>query len=269
LCPANEEALKIIYKYVQKDKVHEYKGRMGASRTLQQIKARFQNQAFIARNQIQRCLDMSLEAPFNNPPSFNLVKMNIEVNIAVWEASTGTAYGGHDLIIGNQLAQAQFKTVKKSFQGPQAIQSRLLTTFGSIDQLYLQGYPMGTSEVFDHMLGVFYDLTTPTPSSMAFYGTRLNSMGTNPAHYQNFRATSRRNAHFPGYAQFMARTYNGPCVKHFARLHTNDPVDQALTPGELLSTVTDMGMMATAVNIAREATIQLGNLTLDKTWTAA
>jgi hypothetical protein len=65
LGPANEEALKIIYKYVKKDKVQEpeYKGRMGAFRTLQQIKARFQNQAFIARNQIQRCLDMSLRSP--------------------------------------------------------------------------------------------------------------------------------------------------------------------------------------------------------------
>ncbi len=90
---------------------------MGAFHTLQQIKARFQNQAFIARNQIQRCLDMSLEAHFHYPLSFNLVKMNIEVNIAVWEASTGTAYGGHDLIIGNQFAQVQFKAVKKGFRG--------------------------------------------------------------------------------------------------------------------------------------------------------
>jgi hypothetical protein len=213
-----------------------------------------------------------LEAHFNDPLSFNLVKLNIEVNIAVWEASTGTAYGGHDLIKGNQFAQSQFKAVKKSFRGPQAVQSRLLTTFGRINQLYLQWYPMGISKVFDlidHTLGIFNDLTTQTPSSMAFYGPQLNSMGTKPAHYQNFRATSRRNAHFPGYAQFMARTYNGPCVNHFARLRSSDPVDQALTPGELLSTVTDMGMMATAVNSAREATIQLGNLALEETWTAA
>ncbi len=93
LGPANEEALKIIYKYVKKDKVQEYKGRIGAFRTLQQFKARFQNQAFIARNQIQRCLDISLEAHFHDPLSFNLVRMNIEVNIAVWEASSGTSYG--------------------------------------------------------------------------------------------------------------------------------------------------------------------------------
>jgi hypothetical protein len=95
LGPANEEALKIIYKHVKKDKVQEYKGRMGAFRTLQQFKARFhwQNQAFIARNQIQRCLEMSLEAHFHDPFSFNLVKMNIEVNIAIWDSSTGTAYG--------------------------------------------------------------------------------------------------------------------------------------------------------------------------------
>jgi hypothetical protein len=67
----------------------------------------------------------------------------------------------------------------------------------------------------------------------------------------------------------MAKTHNGPCVNHSARLRTSDPVDKALTPGELLSTVTDMGMMATAVNIAREATIQMGNLAIDETWTAA
>ena len=30
-----------------------------------------------------------------------------------------------------------------------------------------------------------------------------------------------------------------------------------------------MGMMATAVNIAREATFKLGNLPIDETWTAA
>jgi hypothetical protein len=102
--------------------------------------------------------------------------MNIEVNIAAWEASTGTADGGHDLIIGNHFAQAQFKAVKKGFRGPRAVQSRLLITFGRINQLYLQGYPMGISEVFDHTLGDFYDLSPPTPLSMAFYGPRLNSI---------------------------------------------------------------------------------------------
>ncbi len=45
---ANKEAFKIIYKYIQEDKVQEYKGRMSALCTLQQVKARFQNQAFNA-----------------------------------------------------------------------------------------------------------------------------------------------------------------------------------------------------------------------------
>jgi hypothetical protein len=94
-------------------------------------------------------------------------------------------------------------------------------------------------------------------------------MGTNPSHYQNYRAMSRRNNYFPAYAQFAERTSNGPGVNHFARLHTKDSVDQALTPHEMLSSVTNMGMMANAVNIAREATNQLGNLTLAETWTAA
>jgi hypothetical protein len=37
----------------------------------------------------------------------------------------------------------------------------------------------------------------------------------------------------------------------------------------MLSSVTNMGMMANAVNIAREATTQLGNLTLAESWSAA
>jgi hypothetical protein len=138
LGPANKEVLKIIYKCVSKDKIQEYKGKMGAFRTLQQFKARLQNKAFLALDNIQRCLGLSLETSFYDPSSFNLVKMNIEVNIAVWETSTGTPYGGHDQIIGNQFAQAQFKTVKKGFRGSSAVRSRLLTTFGRINQLYLQ-----------------------------------------------------------------------------------------------------------------------------------
>ncbi len=104
---------------------------------------------------------------------------------------------------------------------------------------------------------------------MAFYGPHLNSMGTSPAHYQNFRAMSRRYTYFPGYVQLATKTSNGPCVNHFARLRTSDPIDQALTPDELLCSVTNMGMMANAVNIAREATIQLENLTIAENWTAA
>ncbi len=135
----------------------------------------------------------------------------------------------HDPMIGNQFAQAQFKVVKKNFQGPQALQSRLLTTFGRVIQLSLQGQPLGISEVLDHTLSAFYDLTTSMPTSMAFLGPLLNVMGTTPANYQNFRATSRSNSHFPGYAQYMARTHNGPCVNHFARLRSSSHIDQALS----------------------------------------
>ena len=117
LGPANDEVLKIIFKYVSKDKIQVYKGRMGGFRTLQQFKSRLQNKAFLGREDIQRCLNLSLENGFHDTFSFNLVRMNIEVNIAVWETSTGTPYGGHDQIIGNQFAQVQFKIVKKGFRG--------------------------------------------------------------------------------------------------------------------------------------------------------
>jgi hypothetical protein len=201
LGPANDETLKIILKYISKDHINLYKGKLGALRTLQQFKARLQNQAFSSRGDIQRSLDESLKLHFSDPSSFNSVKMDIEVNIAVWELSTGTAHGEHDQIIGNQFAQAQFKAVKKGFPGPSAVQSRLLTTFGRIIQLYLQGYPMGISEVFDQTLGAFYHASPPTLLSMAFYGPTLSSMGRNPSHYQNFRAISRRYNYFPGYVQ--------------------------------------------------------------------
>ena len=93
-------------------------------------------------------------------------------------------------------------------------------------------------------------------------------MGSTPAYYQNLGALSLRNFKVPGYALHTACTDNGPYVNHYARLRTGP--HQPLTPVELTSITTDMGMMVMAVNIVRVAsTLQLRGPRSSASWTAA
>jgi hypothetical protein len=56
-----------------------------------------------------------------------------------------------------------------------------------------------------------------------------------------------KNVKFPGYDQFIARTFNGPCLNHVARRRSG--TDRTVTPDEYVSMTTDLGMMAELTSI--------------------
>ncbi len=85
---------------------------------------------------------------------------------------------------------------------------------------------------------------------MIFLGQDQTVMSSSPSDFQNFRAVSKKNVKFPGYNQFVAHTYNGPYLNQVERRRSG--TDRTVTPDEYASITTDLGMMTSAVNAARE-----------------
>jgi hypothetical protein len=98
---------------------------------------------------------------------------------------------------------------------------------------------------------------------MIFFGMDQTVMDVPRHQYRNYRALNKKNLKFPGYAEYAQRTCMGPNPYHTARLRADDSVFS-----HEQRKFTNIGMMASAVLVARELTLRNAlNREIDGDWT--
>jgi hypothetical protein len=178
--------------------------------------------------------------------------MAIEKAVSIWELSTSASYGEHDYLIALSFVQKQNQNIRKHFTGPKDIKQNLIVTVtcSRIMQSNKQGFPMTLTEAFDNIMSAFFANPQST-SEMIFFGMDLTDMDVPRHQYRNYRALNKKNLKFPGYAEYARRTCMGPNPYHTARLRADDAVFSYEQ-----RKFTNIGMMASAVLVARELTLR-------------